>query len=32
MTDDTYSFFAMEETLRVTNFGTKQVGDFFNVE
>lgn len=27
-----YSFFAMEETLRVTNFGTKQVWDVFNVE
>ncbi len=29
---ESYSFFAMQETLRVTNFGTKQVGDFFNVE
>lgn len=32
MTDDTYSFFAMEETLRVTNFHGKRVGDTFNVE
>lgn len=30
--EHTYSFFAMEESLRITNFGTKQVGDFFNVE
>ncbi|MDD2693304.1 MAG: riboflavin synthase [Candidatus Gracilibacteria bacterium] len=27
-----YEFFAMEETLRVTNFGTKKVNDTFNVE
>jgi len=32
ITDVTYSFFAMEETLHITNFGTKQVWDFFNVE
>ena len=29
---DTYSFFAMEETFRVTNFGSKKVGDTYNVE
>lgn len=28
----TYTFFAMEETLRVTNFGSKKIGDTFNVE
>jgi len=27
-----YEFFAMEKTLRVTNFGTKKVNDTFNVE
>ncbi|MFA6090265.1 MAG: riboflavin synthase [Candidatus Gracilibacteria bacterium] len=27
-----YSFFAMEESLKITNFGTKKIGDFFNVE
>lgn len=27
-----YSFFAMQETLSVTNFWEKKVGDFFNVE
>jgi riboflavin synthase len=32
MTDNTYSFFAMEETLRVTNFHEKRVRDAFNVE
>lgn len=32
MADDTYSFFAMEETLRVTNFSRKRPGDTFNVE
>lgn len=32
ITPDTYSFFAMEETLRRTNFGTKKVGDTFNIE
>lgn len=30
--DDEYEFFAMEETLRVTNFWHKRVGDVFNVE
>ncbi|MDD3302917.1 MAG: riboflavin synthase [Candidatus Gracilibacteria bacterium] len=29
---DFYKFFAMEETLKRTNFGTKKVGDSFNVE
>ena len=29
---DSYTFFAMEETFRRTNFGDKQVGDTFNVE
>ena len=32
LTHDTYSFFAMEETLRVTNFWSKIVWDTFNVE
>lgn len=27
-----YSFFAMEESLKITNFWTKKIGDFFNVE
>ncbi|MBP9778995.1 riboflavin synthase [Candidatus Gracilibacteria bacterium] len=27
-----YEFFVMEESLRVTNFGKKIIGDFFNVE
>lgn len=27
-----YSFFAMEESLKVTNFHTKKIWDFFNVE
>ncbi len=30
--EDQYSFFVMEESLSVTNFGEKKVGDFFNVE
>jgi len=30
--EQAYSFFAMEESLQNTNFGTKQVWDFFNVE
>ncbi len=29
---DSYTFFAMEETFKKTNFRTKQVWDFFNVE
>lgn len=32
VSEKSYSFFAMEETLRVTNFGTKSVWDLFNVE
>lgn len=32
LTHDTYSFFAMEETLQVTNFWNKSVWDTFNVE
>lgn len=32
ITPETYSFFVMEESLRVTNFGHKQKGDTFNVE
>lgn len=32
VSEKSYSFFAMEETLKVTNFGTKSVWDFFNVE
>lgn len=32
ITPETYSFFAMEETLKRTNFGTKKVGDTFNIE
>lgn len=29
---DAYEFFVMEESLNVTNFREKQVGDFFNIE
>jgi riboflavin synthase len=32
ITHDTYTFFAMKETLRVTNFCSKKVWDSFNVE
>jgi riboflavin synthase len=32
ITNDVYRFFAMEETLLVTNFHEKRVGDVFNVE
>ncbi len=32
VSEESYSFFAMEETLKVTNFGTKSVWDLFNVE
>lgn len=32
ITPEYYEFFAMEETLRVTNFGTKKIHDTFNVE
>ena len=32
ITPEYYEFFAMEETLRVTNFGKKNTGDNFNVE
>ncbi len=27
-----YSFFVMEESLSITNFSTKQVGNYFNIE
>lgn len=30
--DESYTFFAMEESLKKTNFGLKQVWDYFNVE
>ncbi len=30
--ESSYAFFVMEESLHVTNFGTKKVGDYFNVE
>ena len=30
--DETYSFFAMEESLKKTNLGSKKVWDFLNVE
>ena len=30
--DDSYRFFAMQESLSRTNFGNKKVGDTFNVE
>ncbi|MDP2090228.1 MAG: riboflavin synthase [Candidatus Gracilibacteria bacterium] len=29
---DKYSFFVMEESIKRTNFGTKKIGDTFNVE
>ncbi|MDD3793679.1 MAG: riboflavin synthase [Candidatus Gracilibacteria bacterium] len=29
---DKYSFFVMEESIKKTNFKTKKIGDFFNVE
>ncbi len=29
---ESYEFFVMEESLRVTNFWEKKIGDFFNVE
>lgn len=32
LTDETYSFFAMEESLQKTNFLHKKPGDLFNVE
>jgi riboflavin synthase len=32
ITPESYSFFAMEETLNRTNFGGKKVGDTFNIE
>lgn len=32
VTEATYSFFAMEESFRKTNFWTKIVGDLFNLE
>ena len=32
ITDETYTFFAMEESLKKTNFWRKRVGDLFNVE
>ena len=31
-TEEFYEFFVMEESLSVTNFAQKNVGDFFNVE
>lgn len=30
--DQKYSFFSMEESLKITNFWTKKVWDYFNVE
>jgi len=27
-----YSFFSMQESLKITNFGTKKIWDYFNVE
>lgn len=30
--ETTYSFFAMEESFKKTNFGAKRTGDFFNLE
>ncbi len=32
LTDEAYSFFAMEETIRKTNFWNKKQGDLFNLE
>lgn len=32
ISEDSYEFFVMEESLSVTNFGAKQGGDTFNVE
>lgn len=32
ITSDSYTFFAMEESLSRTNFGSKKVGDRFNIE
>jgi riboflavin synthase alpha subunit len=32
ITDETYSFFAMEESLCKTNFPEKMIGDTFNIE
>jgi riboflavin synthase len=32
ITPDSYTFFAMEESLSRTNFGSKKVGDRFNIE
>lgn len=29
---DSYSFFAMQESLKITNFWKKEIGDYFNVE
>lgn len=32
ISDDTYSFFVMEESLKKTNFSKKKIWDFFNIE
>jgi riboflavin synthase len=32
VTDETYSFFAMEESLQKTNFSHKKIGDTYNIE
>jgi riboflavin synthase len=32
ITPDSYTFFAMEESFSRTNFGSKKVGDRFNIE
>ncbi len=32
ITDETYSFFVMEESFRKTNFGQKKIWDVFNIE
>ena len=32
VTENSYEFFTMQESLRVTNLGTKKVGDTLNVE
>lgn len=32
ITPEYYEFFTMQESLRITNFSMKQVGDTFNVE
>lgn len=32
ITPESYTFFAMEETMKRTNFETKKIGDTFNIE